>query len=193
MLPTITITPIEEDITNHLHKDQIQNAAFDLSQGRSSVAWSLPGVGIPSDTPECLLVLVDSGYVQLYVSILRSMGIWVQQFMHPMLVHHQLALGLHTFHLNELTVVSINNYNQFMAFQQWAHDFLSLLSGSQHDTLVIQQHLQSTTNSLRASLTNYVKEQLQSYVKGVSSWKSPVEAGLAVQEIGVERLVEQLN
>ncbi|KAJ9065029.1 hypothetical protein DSO57_1024125 [Entomophthora muscae] len=48
---------------------------------------------------------------------------------------------------------SHNNYSQFVVFQQWAHNLLTLLSANQCDSFMLQQHLQSTVDTFVLSFS----------------------------------------
>ncbi|KAJ9089707.1 hypothetical protein DSO57_1009971 [Entomophthora muscae] len=58
---------------------------------------------------------------------------------------------------------------------------------------MVHQHLKKTTNFLRTSLPNYVKEHFQSYEEGLAPWCSSVEASLTAQDAGMEKFLEQLK
>ncbi|KAJ9058752.1 hypothetical protein DSO57_1009090 [Entomophthora muscae] len=173
--------------------DQIQNNALELARGHSPASGNPTEIEINLFIPELFLISVDGRHFHQHFGTLHTIGDWMQQFKHPTPVHPQLALGAHLYQIDELNKASRNNYDQFVAFQQWDHDLLELLYVDQRDLLVVQQHLQSTTCSLCALLPMYLKKLLQAYKEGIVPWCTFVESSLTAQDAVMKKLIEQKN
>ncbi|KAJ9049473.1 hypothetical protein DSO57_1024050 [Entomophthora muscae] len=113
--------------------------------------------------------MVDNVLVEFHTNSLSATGDLLYRFVQPALVHHQLLLGPHPSTLTELLYPFHGNYDQSVAFQKWAQNFLWLSSASQHDSLMVLQHSQTLVDVIHTSLLNYVQDCLHTYGVGYAT------------------------
>lgn len=122
-----------------------------------------------------------------------TIGVLVNQFIQPALVHHQLVLGSQNQLLDAVATAVLNNHAQNMAYQEWSHSLFACISDNQRNSLVSQKYFTASLNSLCSSLPGYIKNQLCKFNEHQAAQRDQIEAFLLNHCQDFETMVSELN
>ncbi|KAJ9079638.1 hypothetical protein DSO57_1033314 [Entomophthora muscae] len=86
-----------------------------------------------------------------------------------------------------------SSYKKSVAFQEWAHNLLSLLLANQSGSLQVQYHLQSAIYVIRAPLPTHVPDQSQADKVGQAAWQESIQTSRTSQGAGLDNCIQQLS